>query len=291
MTVNEFYKNLFGCKVYKISLDAGCTCPNRDGTKGRGGCIFCNQNGSGDFLPQKNLSIKNQVEKAKLLIHSKNKKGKFIAYFQNFTNTYGNLDSLSKKWKETLSCADVLGLALGTRADCINENVCRVLKDFSEKYFVQVELGLQTSDEKTGILINRKYTNEDYLNAVFLLKKICPKVHIVTHLIFGLPFESEKTMLNSVDFVVNAKSDGIKICVLYVLKHTIIEEMFKNGEFNVLQMEEYFSILEKALKRIPENMVLHRLTGDGPKNQTIAPLWIFDKKKVLTKVNEILKKI
>lgn len=287
MFVSDFYKKLFGFKVYKISVDAGCTCPNRDGTKGFGGCIFCSQNGSGDFIPEKSLSIAEQVEKAKILVSKKNKKGKFIVYFQNFTNTYGNIEILYEKWVEALNCKDIVGISIATRPDCIDLKVVEKLKILSEKTFVQLEFGLQTSDEKNGEFINRKYSNSDYLKSVELIKEKIPEIHIVTHLIFGLPNENEQKMLESVEFAVNSKVDGIKISNLYVLKNTKLEKLYLNGDFKVLEMEEYFTILKKALKIIPENVVIHRLTGDGPKSITIAPLWVFNKKKVLTLINEL----
>lgn len=288
MTVNEFYKQKFGRKVYKISLDAGCTCPNRDGTKSYSGCIFCGQNGSGDFIPfQENIRL--QVENAKKIVEKKIKNGKYIAYFQNFTNTYGDIEILYKKWNQALSCEDIAGIAIGTRPDCIDSKVLEKLSILSEKTFVQLELGLQSSSDKTGFFINRQFFSSEYLKAVSILKKNVPRVHVVTHIIFGLPFEDEKQMLSSVKFAIDAKTDGIKIASLYVLKNTVLEKMYLEKKFSLLSREKYFSIVEKALKIIPENVVIHRLTGDGPKSQTIAPLWIFDKKQNLSIINEILK--
>lgn len=288
MTVNEFYKKKFGRKVYKISLDAGCTCPNRDGTKSYFGCIFCGQNGSGDFIPfQENIRL--QVENAKKIVEKKIKNGKYIAYFQNFTNTYGDIEILYEKWNQALSCEDIAGIAIGTRPDCIDSKVLEKLSILSEKTFVQLELGLQSSSDKTGFLINRQFFSSEYLKAVSILKKNVPRVHVVTHIIFGLPFEDEKQMLSSVKFAIDAKTDGIKIASLYVLKNTVLEKMYLEKKFSLLSREKYFSLVEKALKIIPENVVIHRLTGDGPKSQTIAPLWIFDKKQNLSIINEILK--
>ena len=183
MTVNEFYKQKFGRKVYKISLDAGCTCPNRDGTKSYSGCIFCGQNGSGDFIPfQENIRL--QVENAKKIVEKKIKNGKYIAYFQNFTNTYGDIEILYKKWNQALSCEDIAGIAIGTRPDCIDSKVLEKLSILSEKTFVQLELGLQSSSDKTGFLINRQFFSSEYLEAVSILKKNVPRVHVVTHIIF-----------------------------------------------------------------------------------------------------------
>lgn len=294
ITLSDFYKSIFGCKVYKIAVDAGCTCPNRDGTKGFGGCIFCSSNGSGDFIPSKTLDIKSQIEIAKTKVLSKlqgrtgSRDGKFIAYFQNFTSTYGNIDELSKKYEEALSCKDVIGLAIGTRPDCLSDEMLFRLSKISESYFVQLELGLQTSNEKTGVLINRCYTNYDFEDSVKRIKSIAPKIHIVSHLIFGLPFETDEDMLSSIDFVLKNKVDGIKITVLYILKETKIEKMFLEKQFNVLSKEEYFELLKKAIKKFPENLVVHRLTGDPPKSVLVEPKWTEDKKRVLNDLKKLL---
>lgn len=286
--VSDYYKKLFGRKIYKIAVDAGCTCPNRDGTKAYGGCIFCSQNGSGDFVPEKSLSVVEQVREAKKKVLSKNKEGGFIVYFQNFTNTYGNIENLFQKWKEASECEEVVGVAIGTRPDCIDLKTVEKLKVLSENTFVTVELGLQTSNEETGRLINRCYTDEDFLHAVKLLKDSCPEVHLVCHLIFGLPGETEEDMMNSVDFAVSSGIDGIKFSVLYVLKGTVIESMYSSGKFKVMEEDEYFHVLEKALKRLASEMVVHRMTGDGPKNLLVAPEWTKNKKKILSRINQLL---
>ena len=235
-TADSFYKSLFGTKTYKISLDAGCTCPNRDGTLGYGGCLFCGEKGSGEFAANKILPVELQVEEAKKLVNSKFSRKishgidvpkKYIAYFQNFTNTYGNIKNLSEKWEAALKCPDVLGLALGTRPDCISKECLSVLKDFSDRgIFVQVELGLQTSDDKTAAFLNRGYKTKIYEDAVERLHKTSPKIHVVTHILFGLPtgknfcteggIESKEQMLPSVQKAAVVGTDGIKIANLYV---------------------------------------------------------------------------
>ena len=305
--VSDFYKQIFGTKTYKISLDAGCTCPNRDGTKGIGGCIFCSENGSGDFAAARTLSIREQLEQGRALVEAKlrgrsgERRGKYIAYFQNFTSTYGDAKVLLGKYKKALECEGVAGLAVATRPDCLGEEVLAGLAEISDTHFVQIELGLQTSNEETGRLINRCYTNEDYADAVARIHKAAPKIHIVTHLIFGLPGETEQNMLESVSFVVDQAATvvepvettralpfGIKITVLYVLKNTRLATLYEAGQFQPLTKEQYFALLEKALPLLPENCIIHRLTGDPPKRLLIAPSWTTDKKRVLNDLLTLL---
>ncbi len=290
--LSDFYKSIFGCKTYKISLDAGCTCPNRDGTKGTGGCIFCSQNGSGDFISARNLSITEQVEQGKKLVESKirgrsgARQGKYIAYFQNFTSTYGDPVKLLSKYREALLCNDIAGLAIATRPDCLNDEILQGLAEISRTHFVQIELGLQTSNEAAGRLINRCYTNQDYIDTVHRIREAAPSIHIVTHLIFGLPGESEEDMLNSVKFVIdnNEKEWGLKITSLYILKNTRLAAMYEAGDYQPLTKVQYFALLQKALLLLPQNCVVHRLTGDPPKSQLLAPAWTTDKKRVLNEL-------
>ena len=297
-------------------MDAGCSCPNRDGTKGSGGCIFCSQSGSGDFVAGRNLSINQQVETAKELVQSKlhgrsgERHGKYIAYFQNFTSTYGDAKLLLEKYHEALECSDVVGLALATRPDCLNEEILQGLAEISHEHFVQIELGLQTSNEQTGLFINRCYTNDDYIDALRRIRKAAPNIHIVTHLIFGLPGETQEDMLNSVKFVVtqnhhastvveclqsgriettcHADKWGIKITSLYVLKNTRLADIYKAGNYQPLTKELYFDLLKKALPLLPANCVVHRLTGDPPKSLLLAPSWPTDKKRVLNEIKKLL---
>ncbi len=333
LVLSEFYQQNFSAKTYKLSLDAGCTCPNRDGTKGFGGCIFCSENGSGDFAANRNLPVKEQVQAAKKLVESKlrgrsgNRKGKYIAYFQNFTSTYGDTKALVQKYNEALKCEDVMGLAIATRPDCLGDEILFQIAKIAENHFVQIELGLQTSNEKTGGLINRCYTNEDYKDAVRRIKKANKKIHIVTHLIFGLPGETEEDMLESVRFVVreNTKNSsqsegehreiacleetylnkinsvpsvpsvrnlkslfGIKITTLYIVQNTKLAQMYESGEVMPLSKEDYFALLKKAIALLPENCVIHRLTGDPPKKTLLAPLWTTDKKRVMNEIKLLI---
>ena len=296
LTLSQFYESIFGCKTYKISLDAACTCPNRDGSKGKGGCIFCSQAGSGDFVAGRSLSIKEQIEQGKKLVEAKlrgrsgERQGKYIAYFQSFTSTYGDAENLLSKYREALACEGVEGLAVATRPDCLSDEILKGLADISREHFVQIELGLQTSNENTGRIINRCYTNEDYLDAVSRIRKAAPSIHIVTHLIFGLPGETEEDMLNSVKFVVdnNEKKWGIKITSLYILKNTRLATMYEDGAYLPLTKDQYFALLQKALPLLPENCVVHRLTGDPPKSQLLAPQWTTDKKRILNEIKNLL---
>lgn len=290
-SVSDFYKKKFGCKVYKISLDAGCTCPNRDGTKSFGGCIFCSGAGSGDFAADKNLSIVEQIIQAKQRVLSKNKDGKFIAYFQNFSNTYGNAKELAKKYNEAIEQEDVVGISIATRPDCLNDEILNEIAKLVDKTFVSIELGFQTSKNDSVAYIRRFFSNEEYLLAIKKIKSVSMNIHVVTHLIFGLPNETEQDMLNSVKYVVDAKTDGIKIALLHVLEGTDLAIDYKNNAFSCLEMEEYFRILGNALKIIPNDIVIHRLTGDGPKKILIAPLWTAQKKVVYNAMNKYFDEI
>ena len=276
--VSDYYKNLFGTKVYKLSFDAGCTCPNRDGTKGTRGCIFCSEQGSGEFAVRfEDFKIPERFKGAQ----------SFIAYFQNYTNTYGNLKVLSAKWHKALSYEGIKGLALGTRPDCLGDDVLQELARISGEHFVQLELGFQTSNEKSADYIRRGFSNDVYFDAVARIHKAAPKVHVVTHVIFGLPGETEQDMMNSVKAAVDAGTNGIKIMCLYVLKDTDLAAEYEQGKFEVLQMDEYFDLLKKALPLIPASVIIHRLTGDPPKKTLIAPQRTTDKKRVMDRIKKL----
>lgn len=289
LSVSEYYKSLFGEKVYKIALDAGCTCPNRDGTKGVGGCIFCSPSGSGDFTFGSNLSIAEQIAKAKVLVSNKIKTNKFLAYFQNFTNTYGNEEELLQKYNEALAEPGIVGIIIGTRPDCISNSILSKISKIAEKTYVSIELGFQTSNENSANYIRRHFTNQDYTNAIERIKSHSSKIHIVTHIIFGLPGETQSDMLASVQFAVNAKTDGLKIALLHVLRGTDLAKDYENKKFECMSQSEYFETLKKALQIVPKNVVIHRLTGDGPKSLLIAPLWTANKKAVHNAMNKYLK--
>ena len=288
-SVGEFYKEKFESKVYKIAIDAGCTCPTRDGTKGNKGCIFCSANGSGDFVPSKKLSISEQIKQAKEIIQKKVKKEiKYIAYFQNFTNTYGDEKLLVQKYNEAINCENVCGISIATRPDCISSSILKEIAALCKKTFVTIELGFQTSKEESADYIRRGFSNQEYLEAVKRIHQADSRIHVVTHLIFGLPGETHDDMMNSVKFCLNAKTDGIKFTVLYVLKGTDLEKDYQAGKFDVLEMDEYFALLKSALELIPPKIVIHRLTGDGPQKLLIAPMWTANKKNVLNAINNTI---
>ena len=292
ITLSDFYKNKFGRKVYKLAVDAGCTCPTRDGTLDTRGCIFCSANGSGDFIPPKNLPIAEQLERAKLLVQKKahGRAGNaapapaYIAYFQNFTNTYGDSLVLKQKYLDVLAAPDIVGVDIATRPDCLGPEILEVIKELSQKTFVTVELGLQSVHQKTADWMRRGYPTSVYFDAVAALKKECPAVHIVTQLILGLPGEGDDDMLESVRRVVAAGSDGIKLTVLYVLAGSDLEKEWRAGKFECLTKEKYFELLKKIVPLLPPQMVVHRLTGDGPKKILLAPEWTKNKRQVLNEL-------
>lgn len=282
---NRYLRERFGCKVYKISINGGFTCPNRDGTLGTRGCIFCSAGGSGDFAESPELSITQQIEKGKERVKNKIKSGKYIAYFQAFTNTYAPVETLRKKFTQATNHPDIVMLSVATRPDCLPEEVIELLKELNDIKPVCVELGLQTIHEKSTEYIRRGYKLECYDNAVKRLK--AAGLEVVCHIILGLPGETKSDMLESVDYACKSGIDGIKLQLLHVLKGTDLAKDYENEKFRVLTMDEYFDILKSCLDIIPKNIVIHRLTGDGAKKDLIAPLWSADKKRVLNAVSRL----
>ena len=268
LTANEYYKKVFGRKMYKASISFAKTCPNRDGSKGTGGCIFCSAGGSGELASECKMSITAQINDAILLVEKKAGPGAgYIAYFQSFTNTYCDPDELAAALDEAASHPKILALSIATRPDCLPGPVMEVISDYAKKIPLYVELGLQTSNDETAKLINRCYETSIYDDAVVRLKEA--GVNVITHVIFGLPGEKEEQMMETVRHAVEAGTDGIKFTCLYVLKDTVLEKMWNAGEFEVLGQAEYFVIVEKAISLLPPDIVVHRLTGDGPKK-----LWL-----------------
>ncbi len=284
-SLNSYLKSRFGCKVYKLALDGGFTCPNRDGTLGTRGCIFCSEGGSGDFAGDRALSVTQQLESAKALVSDKIKDGKYIAYFQAFTNTYAPVSELREKYLEAVNSPDIVALSVATRPDCLGNDVAALLDEINKIKPVFVELGLQTIHEKTAEYIRRGYALDVYDSAVEKLHKI--GVNVVTHLIIGLPNETKEDMLKSVEYVCR-KTDGIKLQLLHILEGTDLAEEYKKGKVKTLSLEEYVDIIKDCVELIPENVVVHRLTGDGAKRDLIAPLWSADKKRVLNAINAAL---
>ena len=284
-TLNSYLKERFGCKVYKLALDGGFTCPNRDGTLGTRGCIFCSKGGSGEFAQSSKLSITEQLEKGKALVENKTKDGKYIAYFQAFTNTYAPVSELRRKYYEAVEHPDTVALSIATRPDCLPDGVLELIKEINQIKPVCVELGLQSIHKKTADYIRRGYELEVYDKALEKLHNI--GVNVVTHLIIGLPGETEKDMLESVEYVCRV-TDGIKLQLLHVLDGTDLAEEYRQGRVKTLSLEEYAGIIKKCVEIIPESVVIHRLTGDGAKKDLIAPLWSADKKTVLNTINKTL---
>ena len=287
-TLNSYLKEKFGCKVYKISLDCGFTCPNRDGTLGYGGCIFCSEGGSGDFAESRTLGVTEQIESGKEKVKNKIKSGKYIAYFQAFTNTYADVNTLEKIFSEAINHPDIVALSIATRPDCLEQKKVELLSRLNKIKPIFVELGLQTVNEKTAKYIRRGYTLDVYDDTVERVHE--QGINVVTHIIIGLPYETKEDMLSSVKYVCNV-TDGIKLQLLHILKGTDLAKDYFEHKFEVLSLEEYTDIIAECVKIIPENVVIHRLTGDGAKKDLIAPLWSADKKKVLNTINKKLSEI
>ena len=282
-SLNNHLKQRFGGKVYKLSISSGLSCPNRDGTLSNLGCTFCSEGGSGDFASPAALSISKQIELAKERVSKKIKNGKYIAYFQSFTNTYGSVEYLEKIFTEAINHPDIVALSIGTRPDCLGEDVLSLLERLNQVKPVWIELGLQTIHEKTALHINRGYPLAVFDEAVQNLNRI--GVDVIVHLILGLPGETNGMMLESVRYVSSLDISGIKLQLLHILKNTPLEKEYFNHPFDIFSMEEYVDFLAECLSYIPPRIVIHRLTGDGPKRSLIAPLWSADKKRVLNYMN------
>ncbi len=285
-SLNEYLKETFGDKVYKLALDIGCTCPNRDGTLETRGCIFCH-NGSSHFA-ETGIDLNTQIENAKNRVKSKTKTEKFIAYFQSFTNTYGDINYLEKQFSVAIEREDIVALSIGTRPDCLPTEVLEMLENLNKIKPIWIELGLQTSNEKSAEYIRRGYPNIIYKNAVKELKN--RGITVITHIIIGLPNETKEDILNTVDFAVKSGTDGVKLQLLHILKDTDLYEDYKLGKVKVLSLEEYIDILFSCIEKIPKNIVIHRITGDAPKKYLIEPQWSADKKMVLNTINKELEK-
>ena len=284
--LSDHYREKFGCKVYKLSLDGGFTCPNRDGTLGTRGCIFCGGDGSGTFAERCCESIDVQLERAKLRVQDKNKGGKYIAYFQSFTNTYAPVEKLRKLYEEAIAPDYIVGLAIGTRPDCLEADVIDLLREINGIKPVSVELGLQTVHEETARYIRRGYDTAVYFDAVKRLKAV--GIEVVTHIILGLPGETADMMTETTRQAVLAGTDGVKFHLLHVLRDTDLARDYGDGKFQVFSLEEYGETLKKCISCLPEHIVIHRITGDGAKKDLIAPLWSGDKKRVLNYLHRVL---
>ena len=285
-SLNRYLKETFGGKVYKLALDGGFTCPNRDGSKGTGGCIFCSDSGSGDFSVPVGNDMDAALEKARLVLSHKHTEGRYLAYFQNHTNTYAPVEKLDRLFRSALSRPDIVGLSVGTRPDCLPGEVLDLLGELNSMKPVFVELGLQTIHEDTARLIRRAYPLKDYDEAVTNLQE--RRLNTVVHMILGLPGEDAGQMVQTAEYIGRSGVQGIKFQLLHILEHTPLADLYREGRCPVLSLEEYTRILEECLQHIPEQMVVHRITGDGAKKDLLAPLWSGNKKAVLNYINSRL---
>jgi len=286
-SLNAYYREIFGRKTAKISLDGGFTCPNRDGTCGTRGCLFCSAGGSGDFAENAALSITEQIENGKKQTADKWKDPAYIAYFQAFTNTYAPVEDLRRKYEEALSCEGVEGISIATRADCLPDDVLDLLSELNQKTKLWVELGLQTADEDSAKFIRRGYPLRVFEKAVHDLAE--RDIPVIVHVILGLPGESRETILKTIDCINHLPVQGIKLQLLHVLSDSDLADIYEAGNYTPLTKEEYISLTGDCIAHLREDIVIHRLTGDGDKNTLLAPLWSLRKRDVLNSLHKYLK--
>ena len=286
ITVNEYLKTKYGCKVYKLSLQADVTCPVRDGKLDTRGCIFCSEGGSGDFAASRTKSIPDQIAEAKERVSAKAGQGaKYIAYFQSFTGTYGRTDYLEKVYRQAMEPDDIVAVSIGTRPDCITYEMYDLLDELNRIKPVWIELGLQTIHPQSASYIRRGYDLPVYDECVRRLGKL--GIETIVHVILGLPGESTEDMKETVKYVCASGVQGIKLQLLHVLKGTDLYTDYLNGNVPVMTMEEYMNLLKEIIPLIPDDIIVHRLTGDGPKKLLVAPLWTGDKKRVLNAIRQL----
>ncbi len=283
ITANQYFRKVFGHKMYKASVTLCVTCPNRDGSKGTGGCIFCSEGGSGEFSVS-GISVTDQIRQAIDKVRKKaGDDAGYIAYFQSFTNTYCDPLYLENVLNEASACDGIEAISIATRPDCLGPQILAVLKKQAERMPLFVELGLQTASDETAESINRCYKTGEYVNAVKALKET--GANVITHIIFGLPGETREMMMDTVKLAIDAGSDGYKFTCLYVLENTPLADLYRDNKVEILGQEEYFDIVDEAIKLLPEDAVVHRLTGDGPKKILIAPEWTKNKRQVVNYIN------
>ncbi|KEI04459.1 TIGR01212 family radical SAM protein [Clostridium botulinum] len=283
-TLNYFLREKFGEKVFKISLDAGFSCPNRDGTISKGGCIYCSERGSGDFAGDRNFSISSQFDNIKEMMKNKWKQGKYIAYFQAYTNTYASVSELRKKYEEAINQEGVVALSIATRPDCLSDEIIDLISEYNKKLYTWVELGLQTSNESTAKIINRGYKLPVFEDSLNRLRN--RNIDVVVHTIFGLPGEEKEDMLNTIKYLREKDIQGIKIHLLHLLKGTPMVKLYDQGKLKFLEQDEYIDIIAEAVSLLPQNIVIHRLTGDAPRSLIIGPMWSLKKWEVLNAIDK-----
>lgn len=287
-TLNYFYKNKFGIKVFKVSLNGGFSCPNLDGRIGYGGCIYCSKSGSGEFGGDKEDSLEEQFLKMKEVVNKKHIPCKYIGYFQARTNTYASLDVLKEKYECILKQDDVIGLNIATRCDAISEDCLDYLEELSKRTFLTIELGLQTIHEKTSVLINRCHSLQQFEDMVIKLRK--RNINVCVHIINGLPYETEEMMLDTVRYLNKLDIQGIKIHMLYIIKDTVIDTMYKKERFKILSKEEYIDIIIKQLELLRPEIVINRITSDPDKETLVEPRWLVDKCQLLNDIDKEMKR-
>ncbi|GAA0745336.1 TIGR01212 family radical SAM protein [Clostridium oceanicum] len=286
-SLNYFLRNKFGSKVFKVSLDGGFSCPNRDGTISKGGCIYCSERGSGDFAGNRDFSIHNQFQDILKMMNKKWKSNKYIAYFQPYTNTYAPVEILRKKYEEAINEEGVVALAIATRPDCLGEDVLDLLEEINKKVYVWIELGLQTSNEKTAKTINRGYKIDVFEKAVKNLRE--RNIDVVVHTIFGLPGETKEDMINTVKYLSTKDIQGVKFHLLHLMKNTPLVKLYEKGELKFLTLEEYIDVICESISILPPSVVVHRLTGDSPRSLLIGPMWSLKKWEILNSIDKKLK--
>jgi len=286
--LNTYFRNLFGCRVQKITIDAGFSCPNRNGKVSTGGCIYCNFHGSGTGAYAKGLSVTDQIIQGKTSLSKRYKAKKFIAYFQSFSNTYAPVDKLKRLYDEALSVDDVVGLSIGTRPDCINEPVLKLLQDYGKNYIVWIEYGLQSAHDSTLAFINRGHDLQCFKNAIHATQN--RGIKMCVHVILGLPHENRNHMLETARTISDMGIDGIKIHLLYVIKGTKLDQLYKAGKYSCLKQQEYVDLVCDFLERIPKDMIIQRLTGDPHPEELVAPAWSLRKAETLARIREALEK-
>lgn len=285
-SLNYFLRNKFNEKIYKISLDGGFTCPNRDGKAAVGGCTFCSARGSGDYAGSRILSIGEQFADRKKMMEKKWKDGKYIAYFQAYTNTYAPVEELRQKYEEALKQENVVALSIATRPDCLEDDVVDLLEEISKKTYLWVELGLQTINDESARNFNRGYDFEVFKEGI---KKLQDRnIEVVVHTIFGLPGETKEDMLKTVDYVAHSGAQGIKFHLLHLMKDTAMVKQYESGELELLSQEDYIDLICKGIAMLPQEMVVHRLTGDAPRESLIGPMWSLKKWEVLNSIDKAL---
>lgn len=287
-TWNYYLRQKFGEKIFKVSLNAGFTCPNVDGTLGYGGCIYCSREGSGDFAGNPNDNLREQFDEIKAMMLKKWPNAKYIGYFQAFTNTYAPLEVLKERYETVLGFEDVIGLSISTRPDCLPDDVVDYLAELNERTNLWVELGLQTIHDETSDIINRGHTYQDFLDGFKKLKD--RNIKTVVHIINGLPGEDKEMMMQTAKAVADMGADGIKIHLLHIIKDTPLRDFLNNGQIVPMEQDEYINLVCDQLEILPEEMVIHRLTGDGKRDELLAPLWSLKKWEVLNRIDDEMKR-